>query len=121
MKRTWPIIGVADVTRSFKWYQSLFGQAETLPGHDYFGQILDTDGTVLLCLHQWAHTSIHRWPAPTTRNLAMDCSCSSALMILTRRFPEHAPLWRGLKRSPSSIQVLVPESLPFVILTGITS
>jgi catechol 2,3-dioxygenase-like lactoylglutathione lyase family enzyme len=23
------------------------------PGHDYFGQILDTDGTVLLCLHQW--------------------------------------------------------------------
>ena len=23
------------------------------PGHDYFGQILDTDGTVLLCLHEW--------------------------------------------------------------------
>ena len=38
---------------SFKWYQSLFGQPETPPGHDYFGQILDTDGTVLLCLHQW--------------------------------------------------------------------
>ena len=40
-------------SRSFKWYQSLFGQPETPPGHDYFGQILDTDGTVLLCLHQW--------------------------------------------------------------------
>jgi catechol 2,3-dioxygenase-like lactoylglutathione lyase family enzyme len=53
MKRTWTIIGVADVARSFKWYQSLFGQAESRPGHDYFGQILDTDGTVLLCLHQW--------------------------------------------------------------------
>ena len=53
MKRTWTIIGVADVGRSFKWYQFLFGHAETLPGHDYFGQILDTDGTVLLCLHQW--------------------------------------------------------------------
>jgi catechol 2,3-dioxygenase-like lactoylglutathione lyase family enzyme len=53
MKRTWTIIGVADVARSFKWYQSLFGQIETLPAHDYFGQILDTDGTVLLCLHQW--------------------------------------------------------------------
>ncbi len=38
---------------SFKWYQSLFGQPETPPGHDHFGQILDTDGTVLLCLHQW--------------------------------------------------------------------
>ena len=53
MKRTWTIIGVADVVRSFKWYQSLFGQQESTPAHDYFGQILDTDGTVLLCLHQW--------------------------------------------------------------------
>ena len=53
MKRIWTIIGVRDVPRSFKWYQSLFGQPETPPGHDYFGQILDTDGTVLLCLHQW--------------------------------------------------------------------
>jgi hypothetical protein len=53
MKRTWTIIGVRDVPVSFKWYQSLFGQPETPPGHDYFGQILDTDGTVLLCLHQW--------------------------------------------------------------------
>jgi len=53
MKRTWTIIGVRDVRDSFKWYQSLFGQPETAPGHDYFGQILDTDGTVLLCLHQW--------------------------------------------------------------------
>ena len=53
MKRTWTIIGVSDVPRSFKWYQSLFGQPETRPGHDDFGQILDTDGNVLLCLHQW--------------------------------------------------------------------
>ncbi len=53
MKRTWTIIGVAEVARSFRWYQSLFGQPETSPAHDYFGQILDTDGTVLLCLHQW--------------------------------------------------------------------
>jgi catechol 2,3-dioxygenase-like lactoylglutathione lyase family enzyme len=53
MKRTWTIIGVSDVPGSFKWYQSLFGQPETQPGHAYFGQILDTDGTVLLCLHQW--------------------------------------------------------------------
>jgi catechol 2,3-dioxygenase-like lactoylglutathione lyase family enzyme len=53
MKRTWTIIGVRDVPCSFKWYQSLFGQPETPPGHNYFGQILDTDGTVLLCLHRW--------------------------------------------------------------------
>lgn len=53
MKRTWTIIGVRDVPASFKWFQSLFGEPETLPAHDYFGQILDTDGTVLLCLHRW--------------------------------------------------------------------
>src|SRR5436189_1816807 len=59
MKRTWTIIGVSDVPNSFKWYQSLFGQPETRPHHDYFGQILDSDGTVLLCLHQWgAHESV---------------------------------------------------------------
>ena len=53
MKRIWTIIGVRDVPASCKWYQSLFGQPETPPAHDYFGQILDTDGTVLLCLHRW--------------------------------------------------------------------
>ncbi len=53
MIRTWTIIGVRDVPHSFQWYQSLFGHPETSPGHDYFGQILDTDGTMLLCLHQW--------------------------------------------------------------------
>ena len=60
MKRTWTIIGVSDVPSSFKWYQSLFGQPETAPGHDYFGQILDADGTVLLCLHQWG---VHDHPS----------------------------------------------------------
>ena len=53
MKRTWTIIGVSDVPGSFKWYQSLLGLPETQPAHDFWGQILDTDGTVLLCLHQW--------------------------------------------------------------------
>ena len=53
MKRIWTIIGVSDVPSSFKWYQSLFARPETRPAHDDFGQILDSDGTVLLCLHQW--------------------------------------------------------------------
>lgn len=53
MKRTWTIIAVADVHRSFRWYQSLLGLPESAPAHDYFGQIVDTDGTVLLCLHEW--------------------------------------------------------------------
>jgi hypothetical protein len=56
MKRTWTIIGVSHVASSFKWYQSLFGQRETPPDHDDFGQILDADGTVLPCRHQWGAT-----------------------------------------------------------------
>ena len=63
MKRIWPIIGVRDVPRSFKWYQLLFGQPETAPGHEYWGQIVDSDGTVLLCVHQW---STHHHPSLMT-------------------------------------------------------
>jgi catechol 2,3-dioxygenase-like lactoylglutathione lyase family enzyme len=67
MKRTWTIIGVSDVPSSFKWYQSLFGQPETRPEHAYFGQILDSDGTVLLCLHQWG---AHEHPSLMSRDRA---------------------------------------------------
>jgi len=38
MRRTWTIIGVADVPQSFKWYQSLLGLPETSPAHYDFGQ-----------------------------------------------------------------------------------
>ena len=63
MKRTWTIIGVADVARSFEWYQSLLGLAKSSPAHDHWGQIVDADGTVLLCLHKWGaheHPSLER-------------------------------------------------------------
>jgi catechol 2,3-dioxygenase-like lactoylglutathione lyase family enzyme len=63
MKRTWTIIGVADVTRSFDWYQSLLGLPPTAPAHDDFGQIVDSDGTVLLCLHEWG---AHEHPSLTS-------------------------------------------------------
>jgi len=53
MKRTWTIMGVDDVPASFEWYQSLLGLPATTPGHSEFGQVLDLDGTVLLCLHKW--------------------------------------------------------------------
>jgi catechol 2,3-dioxygenase-like lactoylglutathione lyase family enzyme len=53
MKRIWTIIGVGNVAISFKWYQSLLGLPESAPAHDDFGQIVDSDGTVLLCLHEW--------------------------------------------------------------------
>ena len=67
MRRTWTIIGVRDVARSFKWYQSLFGMPVTRPGHSDWGQILDSDGTVLLCLHQWG---VHAHPPLSSPDLA---------------------------------------------------
>jgi catechol 2,3-dioxygenase-like lactoylglutathione lyase family enzyme len=67
VKRTWTILGVRDVAKSFRWYQSLFGQLKTAPVHDYFGQILDTDGTMLLCLHQWGD---HEHPSLTSPDVA---------------------------------------------------
>jgi hypothetical protein len=67
MKRTWTIIGVTDVLSSFKWYQSLFGQPETRPAHPDFGQLIDSDGTVLLCLHQWG---AHEHPSLMSRDAA---------------------------------------------------
>lgn len=67
MKRTWTILGVTDVPKSFKWYQSLFGFPEARPAHDHFGQILDSDGTVLLCLHRWG---AHEHPTLTSPDAA---------------------------------------------------
>jgi catechol 2,3-dioxygenase-like lactoylglutathione lyase family enzyme len=68
MKRTWTIIGVRDVPFSFQWYQSLLGQPSTAPAHDYWGQICDSDGTVLLCLHQWG---AHEHPSLTSPDKAL--------------------------------------------------
>jgi catechol 2,3-dioxygenase-like lactoylglutathione lyase family enzyme len=73
MKRTWTIIGVRDVPASFKWYQTLFGYSTDLPAHTYFGQIVDSDETVLLCLHAWG---VHEHPSLTS--------------------PQHAPPGNGL-------------------------
>lgn len=63
MNRLWTIIGVNDVARSCRWYQSLLGLPQTAPAHDYFGQLVDADGTVLLCLHAWGE---HDHPSLTS-------------------------------------------------------
>jgi catechol 2,3-dioxygenase-like lactoylglutathione lyase family enzyme len=63
VRRLWTIIGVGNVHASFKWYQTLLGIPATEPAHDYFGQILESDGTVLLCLHSWGE---HDHPSLTS-------------------------------------------------------
>ena len=63
MMQIWTIIGVADVAASFQWYQALLGLPATAPNHDHFGQILGSDGTVLLNLHAWG---AHEHPSLTS-------------------------------------------------------
>src|SRR6476660_3436526 len=67
MRRTWTIIGVKNVAASASWYQTLLGLPQTPPAHSYFGQILDDDETVLLCLHQWGD---HDHPSLTSSDIA---------------------------------------------------
>ena len=64
MKRLWTVIGVDNVAASVKWYQTLLGLPESPPAHDYFGQVQDADGTVLLCLHSWG---AHEHPTLASR------------------------------------------------------
>jgi catechol 2,3-dioxygenase-like lactoylglutathione lyase family enzyme len=89
MKRTWTIIGVKDVTASVKWYQSLFGQPQTPPAHSYFGQILDADGTVLLCLHEWG---AHEHPTLTSPE---DATPGNGLILFFRVDDFEAALQRA--------------------------
>lgn len=53
MRRMWTTIAVQDVGASLTWYQSLLDIPATTPEHDYYAQVVDADGTVLLCLHRW--------------------------------------------------------------------
>ena len=67
MKRTWTIIGVADVALSYSWYQALFGQPGGASAQVDFGQILDTDRTVLFRLDQWG---AHEHPPLSSSHVA---------------------------------------------------
>jgi predicted enzyme related to lactoylglutathione lyase len=128
MKRTWTIIGVSAVSSSFKWYQSLFGLPETRSEHADFGQILDVDGTVLLCLHQWGaheHPSLMRRDDSTPGHGLLlffrvddfDMSLKRARTLVTRLEEEpHAnPNTRTMEfslRDPDGYYVSISELSP---------
>lgn len=123
MRRTWTVIGVADVAASVRWYQSLLGLPEAAPAHDYFGQILDSDGTVLLCLHAWG---AHDHPSLTSPDVALpgnglllfirvddfDASLARARALATRleEAPHRNPNTRTLEfslRDPDGYSVTI--------------
>ena len=53
MRRLWTIIGSADIPTSLSWYQELLCLPKVPQVHEGFGQVVDDDGLVLLCLHSW--------------------------------------------------------------------
>ena len=66
MKRPWPIIAVADVAKSASWYMTLLDAQQNHPDATTFNQILDEDGTILICLHCWGPSGPrgdHDWPS----------------------------------------------------------
>jgi catechol 2,3-dioxygenase-like lactoylglutathione lyase family enzyme len=67
MIRLWTIVGVRDVANSSRWYKALLGRPSSPPSHDHFDQILDADGTVLVCLHKWG---AHEHPTLTSADAA---------------------------------------------------
>jgi hypothetical protein len=128
MIRLWTIIGARDVPGSFKWYQALFGQPVSRPAHDHFGQILDADGTVLLCLHRWG---AHEHPSLTSAELATPGNglllffrvddfdaCVARARVLVNRFeeePHQNPNTRTMEfslRDPDGYYVTVSEANP---------
>ena len=69
MTRLWTIIAVADVPRSAAWYAELLAARNTHPAGTVFDQLLDKDGTVLICLHWWGPSGPrgdHHWPSLAT-------------------------------------------------------
>jgi hypothetical protein len=75
MKRVWPIIAVSDVRVSAQWYMELLGARQTHPGGTTFDQVVDEDGTVLLCVHYWGPTGTsgtHEWRDPGGYHVAIN-------------------------------------------------
>src|SRR5262245_9420211 len=94
MRRTWTIVAWASGARSSEWYQSLLGLPQTAPAHDGFGQIVDADGTVLLCLHAWG---AHEHPPLTSPERATPGN-GLLLFIRVDDFDQALPRARALVR-----------------------
>ncbi|MGH8172969.1 MAG: VOC family protein [Rhodanobacteraceae bacterium] len=107
MKRTWTIIGVRDVAQSFSWYQSLlFGESTKRPAHTFFGQISDSDETVLLCLHEWGahdHPSLSSPESSTPGNgLLLFFRVDDFDLVLQRARALAQPLEEEPNRNPNT-------------------
>lgn len=80
------------MARSCQWYLKLLGRPEELPAHDYWGQIRDSEGKVLLCLHEWEE---HGHPTITAPNKAQPGN-GLILFFLVDDFDQALERARGL-------------------------
>ena len=60
-----PIIAVADVEASSKWYQSIFA-LRSMHGGSEFDVLVDANDEIFLCLHKWGE---HNHPTLTHANV----------------------------------------------------
>src|SRR5689334_23268536 len=122
MKRIWTIVAVADLSRSFTWYQSLLGLPETAPAHDDFGQILDSDGTVLLCLHAWGAHEHPPLMSPDHAQVGKGHLLFFRVDDFNLALPRASALVARLEgKSPMRTRTLEPRSSHSEIPTDITS
>src|SRR4029450_1518509 len=94
---------------------------QSAPAHDEFGQLLDSDGTVLLCLHEWG---AHEHPSLMSPDQATP---DNGLLLFFRVDDFDLALQRArglvprLRGSHISIRILEPRSSRFEIRTDTTS
>ena len=103
----------------------LLGAQQTHPGGTTFDQIVDEDGTVLLCLHYWGPTGAsgkHGWQTLLTPGPSDYNGLLLWFVLMTSRTRGHAPSsWeQQSKRSRILTTELVSRPLLFEIPMDIT-
>ena len=120
----WNGVQIEETSRADPW-PGADRTLETRPGHANFGRILDSDGTVLLCLHQWGaheHPSLRRRDEATPGNglllffrvddFEMSLTRARALVARLEEEPHANPNTRTMEfalRDPDGYYVSISE------------
>ncbi|HBF20441.1 MAG: glyoxalase [Owenweeksia sp.] len=95
MTKCQPIIAVADVAQSSKWYQELL-DCKGIHGGTTFEMLMDEKGELFLCLHAWEE---HDHPTMKNRTLPAD---NGLIIYLTVENLD--AIWKKARRLKASIE-----------------
>ncbi|GAB3662260.1 hypothetical protein GCM10028791_37200 [Echinicola sediminis] len=95
MLRLEPIIGVADVEKSSRWYQELLG-LQSQHGGDVFEILAGPTGSTVLCLHHWGS---HRHPTLSDPEISTGNG-----LILYFRVEDTNIIWERAKRLKAKVE-----------------